>query len=210
MVSNLPSALDNLASNGIINFDADAYIHGKPARYVGEPKAYLPFDQPLNVYTGPNSKLHGQPAHDAFISKGAEGEGDMDWKKKATIVLLAGLAAIGVFKYRNKIASFASKKPAAAPAPTAPIPPATSAATKKSIFKTIGDKLKAMPKWAKIAAGAVAGVIVLFETAKTIMINRAKKAQAAPQESQGPEFPAGHQPQSQEAQPPIEQTPQTH
>lgn len=65
---------DILASNGVINFDADAFVNGTPARYVGNPSypVYLPGEAPLmpieryNLIPGP--ELAGQPVHDAFKS----------------------------------------------------------------------------------------------------------------------------------------------
>lgn len=43
------TSLDSLAQNGIIDFDANSYLTGAPARYVGKPYSenYLPFQQPL-------------------------------------------------------------------------------------------------------------------------------------------------------------------
>ena len=214
MVSNLPSALDNLAANGVINFDADAYIQGKPARYVGEPKAYLPFDQPLNVYQG--GPLSGQPAHDTFVNQLDKPAGPADWKQAATAVLLAGLAVFVGVKYKDKIVSLFKKKPVAAPVtapPVAAAPIAEAATTaKKSIFKRIGEKIKAMPKWAKITTGIVGGLFVLYQTAKAILIHKAKQAGAmAAQEPQGTQFPQVQQnPEAApiaEPQPPVSETP---
>lgn len=229
MVSNLPSALDNLAANGVINFDADAYIQGKPPRYVGEPKLYLPFEQPLCgcPCQCQGARLPQQPSHDAFINNHQEkSEGPADWKKAATAVLIAGLVVLLGVKYKDKIVSLVKKKPAAAPvapppvaaAPIATAPVAEAATTaKKSMFKRIGEKIKSMPKWAKITVGVVGGLFALFQTAKAVLIHKAKQANAmAPQAQQGTEFPPVQQAQEAQAaaepiaepQPPVSQPPQ--
>lgn len=103
------NSLDSLATNGIINFDADAFIKGTPPRFAGSPEApvYLPGEQPLNTFEpsrphegGP--KLQGEAEKDAFIHKDAENnEGGTSWKKILTIGLLSGLAIFGASKLKK-------------------------------------------------------------------------------------------------------------
>src|SRR5574344_2695920 len=51
MDGGIQNSLDALASNNILNFDADAYVGNTAPRYVGTlPQNYLPFDRPLGNY----------------------------------------------------------------------------------------------------------------------------------------------------------------
>lgn len=80
------SSLDVLASNGIINFDADAYVKGTTPRFAGSPGSenYLPGEAPLtapisssgfNPYMqGSVPKLNSEPPVDAFVKRKPEKE----------------------------------------------------------------------------------------------------------------------------------------
>lgn len=102
------NSLDNLASNGIINFDADAFVKGTPPRYAGSPEQqlYLPFDKPLmstpdegNKHNiKPGEKLSGEPEQDAFISKGHEYK-PMNWRGW----LMAGIVGSVVLYTASKL-----------------------------------------------------------------------------------------------------------
>lgn len=98
----LPSSLDSLASSGVVDFDPEAYIKGTTPRYVGSPRYYLPFEQPLPAFQPPahlpaNMKPHEQPKHDEF-----KHQSDAPiWKKVVTGGLVAGLLAFGIYKARE-------------------------------------------------------------------------------------------------------------
>lgn len=100
----MSGSLENLSSNGIVNFDADAYVNSGISRYAGNhDEGYLPFDKPLlatpqyfGVYPGPH--LSGHPDVDAFITHGKE-PFRPTWKQ-----ILAGIggltaATIGTIKF---------------------------------------------------------------------------------------------------------------
>ena len=184
-------SLDSLATNGIIDFDADAYIKGTAPKFVGTPN-YLPGEQPLPAFNPPgqNAKLAGQPAKDAFISN--EKKANSDWKKYTFFGLIAGLAALCTAKLIktkptvSSIGNFFKKQvdwlkskfkkttpaitgtPAAAPTETTAATTKTISTKAKEIFKNISEKIKALPKGVKIAGGILAGVIVLDEVYKTL------------------------------------------
>lgn len=110
------SSLDTLATTGVIDFDADAYVKGAKPRYVGNPGAgqYLPLEQPINspanfgIKSGKN--LPGNPEADAFVrnyneKKEQEGKEETEGKKPPSLqTLLAGgiIAALALFA-GNKI-----------------------------------------------------------------------------------------------------------
>jgi len=165
MVSNLPTALDNLASSGIIDFDADAYVKGTPARYVGNPDpaaGYLPFDQPLPAFPaqyGPAPQLPAQPRQDAFVTHNKE-EGLPSWKKALAVVVLGGFAVLAGVKHKDKITKFLKStwtklktvgKNLTAPTPPPAPKPAPVAA--KSKFK--------IPKWAKVTGIGLGSLLVV-------------------------------------------------
>ena len=117
----LPSALDNLAANKIIDFDADAYVKGETPRYVGNPPIEgLPFETPLPAFReGEAPKFHEQPKHDKFINKERKEVGGKNekkstkvaaWKKVlAGILLVGGLIFVGG-KYKSAIKPFFKSK----------------------------------------------------------------------------------------------------
>lgn len=104
------SSLDNLASNGVINFDANAYINGTPPRFVGNPEgdANLPLDKPLMATPGygitPGQQLHGEPARDAFISReNGQAQSKFPWGKFLTGTFVASLAVMAGVKIKSLI-----------------------------------------------------------------------------------------------------------
>lgn len=150
----LPSSLDQLATYGVINFDAESYIKGKAPRYVGAPNGNpgLPFDQPIGapgVYQG--AQLSGQPHKDEFVNKEGEQEQESknpSWKKVLAGVVAAGAATFLGVKYGPKIASKFKKAPVPAPtastATTAAVVPPVSPppAAKVSKIKNAFSKIK--------------------------------------------------------------------
>ncbi len=183
MVSNLPSALDNLASNGIINFDADAYVKGETPRYVGNPgQACLPFEQPLPAFPqqGRVPQIPEQPKKDEFVHKKEE-KGNPSWKKALAFVLVAGAAAFLGFRHREKLGKFAknmwakiksigTKKPTPVKVAPAPTPVATAATKPKS----------KIPKWVKITGGSLLGLLGLVGLSKFISKKTAQNQQPHP------------------------------
>lgn len=118
-------SLDNLAANGIIDFDAEAYVKGLPPRFIGRPERYvgLPGDMPLmaeppsyGVY--PGAHLSGHPRQDGFEPQETEEGSNPSWKKALMTVLVAGLAVIGAVKYRGKIVELFNKKKAEVTSPS--------------------------------------------------------------------------------------------
>lgn len=105
-------SLDSLATNGIINFDPDAYIKSGAARFEGENEneKYLPFDKPLlatpQMYGMPYG-THGESENDAFISHKKEHHSKHNWKGIITLAIIGGL---GIFT-GAKIKSLFNKKP---------------------------------------------------------------------------------------------------
>lgn len=94
---NSRNSLDNLAANGIINFDADAYVNGTEPRFYGSPRlnTCLPLDNPIfpgpayGITAGPH--LSGHPTSDAFISKGGHGTKQFSFEKILTVGIVAAL-----------------------------------------------------------------------------------------------------------------------
>lgn len=198
MVMNSSSALDNLSANGIINFDANAFIKGEPAKYVAPTAEYLPFDQPLNVlgstppYGGP--VLKRQPQHDAFVNKSEDNENQPaahNWKKAATAVLVATLAVWGGVKCKSKISSLINKintsfsgstGASANGAGTKTKSSAANIAAKaKALISSAAGQFNALPKGAKIASGAAAGVLAILGIKKAFSGHKPAEAAAQPQ-----------------------------
>lgn len=119
------SSFDNLAANGIIDFDAEAYIKGTKPRYVGNPEScnQLPFEQPLpgnpcGYGIQPGKQLEGEPEVDAFIhrekhkSKEAgehnESEHSSPWKPFVAGGLITALGLYIANKYRSVIPKITS------------------------------------------------------------------------------------------------------
>ena len=96
----LPSTIDRLTSEGIIDFDAESYYKGTQPRYIGAPKEYLPFDEPLPArrmqHYGPSAKLHDQPHHDELVKH--EESKTPEWKKILTGSLVLALIAAAGYK----------------------------------------------------------------------------------------------------------------
>jgi len=101
------NSLDNLAANGIINFDASAYINGTTPRYYGNPQMNvgLPFSAPL--FPGPSygltagPLLSGHPSNDAFITKAGSGHTSFSLNKILTAGIVAGLAVAAWNKVKS-------------------------------------------------------------------------------------------------------------
>ena len=173
MFPSLPSSLDRLASEGIVNFDSEAFIKDTAPRYVGAPQLSLPFEQPLYAYppnqsTGPI--LPAQPKKDEFLNKPPK-SGNPAWKKILAGGIIAGLLALVGIKYGGKLKNLFKRTPMPPPQLPPPPPVAQAAATNPSWFSRI-------PTWAKITAGSVAGLAGVFGIYKFATRN---KAEATPE-----------------------------
>lgn len=150
MFPSLPSNLDQLVSEGIVNFDPESYIYGKTPRYVGAPEQSLPFERPINSYDPevPRGKsetqLPSQPQKDEFVSENQKAA-IPTWKKLLAGGLVAGLITFVGVKYGGKIASWFSKKPKAPKPPKPPGAPKTKFSAKVgAFFSSIGAWFKKM------------------------------------------------------------------
>lgn len=196
MVSQFYTPLDSLARNGIIDFDADAYIRGTTPRYVGKPNdvPYLPFDQPLPELAPAPIKPHIQPRKDEFVKEEESGS-NPHWKTTLAQLLFATLAVAGGIKYKDKIISFikslspeaiakkaaeakaakeAAVKAAAAKAAAKAAAPSLMTRVKAKINELVKkmpelvEKVKTLPKWGKITLGSVAGLLGLYAVYKAL------------------------------------------
>lgn len=130
MVSN--SSLDSLATSGVINFDADAFLKGTSPRFVGSPSnQYLPGEQPPSYGVTPGSKLNGEPERDAFVKHEKENT-PPKWISMLTGFLVATLGVFGVVKAKSL---FDKNKV-----------DAETSTEKKGIFTQIKDKISSLLK----------------------------------------------------------------
>lgn len=103
------NSLDSLAVNGIINFDADAFIKGTPPRYAGSPEEplYLPFDKPIpDVFESHGKVGHGKNASEGesdnpFISKIHGNNNSSSFKNFLMIALVGGVGAYLIAKRKS-------------------------------------------------------------------------------------------------------------
>ncbi|HNW26764.1 MAG TPA: hypothetical protein PLG15_02125 [Candidatus Gastranaerophilaceae bacterium] len=86
MELSVPTALDNLAANGVINYDANAYIRGEKPKYGINPQMKAP-----GLKMDSNAKMQEQPQKDEFKNSI---EKIPSWKKILTGVLLVGTAVL--------------------------------------------------------------------------------------------------------------------
>lgn len=104
------SDLDMLAQNGILDFDAPAYITGQTPRYVGglsyQPS---PFVGPM-----PNNQNLQQPKVDEFNYENKDKKDIVSnpaWKKWAFGLVAAGALIFGGIKFKSKILPAIKKLP---------------------------------------------------------------------------------------------------
>lgn len=113
------SSLDSLATTGVIDFDADAYVKGVKPRYVGNPNGaqYSPLDQPINspANFGINGGAHlaGHPESDAFVKNYNEKKENEEGKKlpQWQTWLAGGLIATLALYIGSKIKKHIDKNP---------------------------------------------------------------------------------------------------
>lgn len=101
MASNWEYSLDCLASGGVIDFDATAFVLDKPARFVGNPRmADLPITELSLLPEG--TKLKDLPQYDSYNDKRLVHT--PSWKKWAFgAIVAAGLGGAAVALTRGKL-----------------------------------------------------------------------------------------------------------
>lgn len=107
MALNWVFALDSLAANGVIDYDAPAYILDQPARYVGNPSMT---DLPMTDISllPPGTKLKDIPNIDEYENSNKKGlVQPKRWKKWAFASVLL-LGAVGII-FRKKLSALNMK-----------------------------------------------------------------------------------------------------
>lgn len=95
MVSN--SSLDLLASNGIIDFDANAFVKGTPPKFFGTPNN----QNGVQAYgVTPGAKLNSEPVQDAFVKREKE-HTPPNWLSLLTGSIVSVLGVFGIVKAKN-------------------------------------------------------------------------------------------------------------
>jgi len=197
MFPSLPSSIDQLSSEGIVNFDSEAYIYGKTPRYVGAGHSNeLPFEQPLNTYPntasydGQGPQMRHQPKKDEFV----HGQSNTSWKNWILAGIVATLATVVGIKYKDKIKSWITNKPAKkskvkksknkTKTKNTNAPTTTTTAKKESWFSkaktTIISNWNKLPKWGQRTTMGIAGVLALFGIYKYVTRNSAPAQTQAP------------------------------
>ncbi len=93
--------LDFLAQNGVLDFDAPAYILGRPPRYVGNPSNVEPM-----VLNPPQVIGTPQPESDEFVPSEKKNNNlakPASWKKWLFGFVAAGALIFGGFKFKSKL-----------------------------------------------------------------------------------------------------------
>ncbi len=102
--------LDMLAQNGVLDFDAPAYITGQTPRYVGGLSSQpSPFVGPM-----PNNQNLQQPKVDEFSYEKKDKKDIVSnpaWKKWAFGLVAAGALIFGGIKFKSKILPAIKKLP---------------------------------------------------------------------------------------------------
>ncbi len=104
MTYNWAANLDMLAQNGVLDFDAPAYITGQPPRYVGS------LDVPPSPYANPDflpkTPYQRIPDTDEFVRDTSDKKdivSNPSWKKWAFGLIAAGALIFGGYKLKSKI-----------------------------------------------------------------------------------------------------------
>ena len=174
-------ALDNLAANGVINYDADAFVKGANPRFVGDPdgQLHLPFEQPLMTYepmpSGYGPQLVPQAGKDEFRKASGHSEGNksnLDWKKALFGAIIGGGAIFGgvkLYNFKKNRAAAKAKKEAqkiAAAASNAPDTAKKAGFIKRTWNKIKGSavskKIETLPKAVKYGGVGIIGLLGLY------------------------------------------------
>ncbi len=101
MSSNWANNLDMLAQNGVLDYDAPAFVMGQKPRYVGAPA------MPPSPFAGPVPKAPNlnQPQSDEFNPEKKDNNfvKNPAWKKCAFTFLALGTLALGGWKFKSKL-----------------------------------------------------------------------------------------------------------
>lgn len=101
MSSNWANNLDMLAQNGVLDYDAPAFVMGQKPRYVGAPA------MPPSPFAGPVPKAPNlnQPQSDEFNPEKTDDNfvKNPAWKKCAFTFLALGALALGGWKFKSKL-----------------------------------------------------------------------------------------------------------
>lgn len=193
--------LRNLATNNIINFDANAFVKGTKPEFVGDPdgEQYLPLDRPImaefphgyGITAGP--QLHGEPSKDAFISHGEDHKKiDIPW---ATILTIGSLSALAIAA-GMKIKSFLNNRKTA-PLKTGGVvstlkAKASSLPKPKDLYQNAKTWFTKLPPWGKVTGGIAAGLAVLYGIYKLTSGNENQAIQEGQIAQGGQEVPTPH------------------
>lgn len=191
----MSAKFENLAANGIIDFDANAFVYGGkqvPATHEEEP--YMPFDKPLMASPNvpvmmPGVTMHQQPHRDQFGN-----EKKITPKEALTAVILAGLGVFGLIKgvpmvkdlvenISNKISKNKKKaQKAEKEAKAKKIADEAKAAEKTKNakatntltkgWKNLTEKIAKLPKWSKFVGGAGIALVAFFGIKKLFSKNK--------------------------------------
>ena len=96
MVQNWVTDVDLLAANGIIDFDAAAFLHGRPPRYIGNPAFRVPPPMPNAPVMRP------QLDKDTYRPKDKPLIDNPTWKKLLFTFVAGGTLIYGGYKLKNK------------------------------------------------------------------------------------------------------------
>ena len=102
MGTNWANNLDMLAQNGVLDFDAPAYVTGQKPRYVGAPA------MPPSPFAGPvpQAQKLNQPKTDEFKPENNNDNNFVKnpaWKKCAFAALAIGAVVLGGWKFKSKL-----------------------------------------------------------------------------------------------------------
>lgn len=147
MEPNWVNALDNLASGGVIDFDAAAFLLDKPARFVGHPdREGLPLGN--ITYLPDGAKLKDLPKIDTYEkNKDVEYVHNPTWKKVLVgAVVGGGILGLGL-SILSKFVKMPFKMPKVLSMPKIKfsklkMPKFTNGKLKTPNFADMGDKIK--------------------------------------------------------------------
>lgn len=199
------STLDNLVANGVLNFDADAYVRGESPRYYGNPfgSQAVPFDEPICPYSNPYMgggyapvMMSPQPNADAFINRNEHSSAN-SLKEILVYGFAGGLIIYGLHKlnklggfFKDKLGNLFTKKSSS----DGKVEPKKDGDTKTDDkVKNAGEDVKNAAKkeggwikrnWKKAGGWALGGVALLGALAVLRSMFRKKPQQLSPEQMQ--------------------------
>lgn len=200
------STLDNLVANGVLNFDADAYVRGGAPRYYGNPfgSQAMPFDQPITPYPyaspyyggGYAPMLPSQPNVDAFINRHEHSSANS--LKELLVYGFAGsLIIYGIHKlnklggfFKDKLSKIGTKKSSTVKKEEPKKPEDTKTGGKvKNAAEDVANAARNEGSWfkrngKKVGGWALFGVAALGALAVLRSMFRKKPQQLSPEQMQ--------------------------